>query len=287
MTDVKELNKKIRKLLEALNKRNKSLLTVEEKKLIAFYQEVLDYIRKKLSDMYLRYGDDVDFSTMAKYNRLGMIEKEIQSEMLSIYKQTGRLINEALKSTFTLNFLGVGDSFEKVFSTGFDFMLPSRETILAALENPLDRVTWLGRLKLHHEKALRQINSEIAQGLIQGRGYSKTARAVKNRVEGLTNNALRIVRTESHRVQTEGFLAGVKKSEGKIKKIGYKTIKVLISTLDDRTRLQSRIMHQQRADEDGMFTYPNGIKRPGPGMTGVPEYDINDREIVIVEFEKI
>ena len=66
------------------------------------------------------------------------------------------------------------------------------------------------------------------------------------------------------------------------KKLGIEVQKVIMAIRDSRTRDQSRTMNDQVADENGLFTYPNGVKGL-PGNTGIPEYDINDRETIILK----
>jgi len=51
--------------------------------------------------------------------------------------------------------------------------------------------------------------------------------------------------------------------------------------LDDRTRPQSAQVDGQLEDENGQFTYPGGVKVTVPGNSGVPAWDINDRERTI------
>ncbi|MBK7979268.1 MAG: hypothetical protein IPK06_04500 [Ignavibacteriae bacterium] len=141
---------------------------------------------------------------------------------------------------------------------------------------------WQKRGIGHHEAAIDQVKTEITQGLIQGKGYAKTAANITDKVNSLANNMTRIVRTESHRVQVLGNNTALDKSIQSGKNLGIEMVKAIRSIIDDRTREQSRIMDGQEADENGLFTYPNGVKGL-PGNTGVAEYDINDREVVIIK----
>jgi len=284
-TEIKRINRLLKKLLRKGYKEYTDRLDEAEKELLKAYKEALKNVRYELSEMYRKYGDSAKYSEMAKYNRLTNLEKAIAEQIVGILGVCRKIVASAMKDVFELSFYNVEYSVNAAFNLKVNFAKLSPDLVKKALDNPLDRIKWQGRLKLHHEKAIRQINSEIAQGLIQGKGYAKTARAITERVNGLANNALRIVRTETHRVQTEGKLAGFDKAENILERKGYKVYRVLDSVIDSRTRPQSRSMDGQRADENGLFTYPNGVKARGPGLTGVPEYDINDRETVLMEVE--
>lgn len=288
----KKINKLIKNLLEKLTLTDRFKLSKEEKRLIDFYKSTLKNIYVKISDMYLKFGDNVDFSTMAKYNRLINLYNLITRELGEQFNISKTEINSFLKNSFVFEYKEVNKIFSKTLNIDFSFLTINKNVILLALENtdnkfsPLYFIKWQDSLKNAHKIAAKDIQNEIAQGLIQGKGYAKTAGAIKDRVEQLTNNVIRIVRTESHRIQTKARLKEFDEIQKSFKKLGIKSQRTLVSVLDQRTREQSREMDGQIADKNNMFTYPNlqgKVKAPGPGLTGVAKWDINDRETVILE----
>jgi hypothetical protein len=99
------------------------------------------------------------------------------------------------------------------------------------------------------------------------------------------NKTIRIVRTEGHGTQSVGRKLAVDNIEGAADRLGVKIKRVWVATNDDRTRDSHLAMDGKEADDDGLFTFPSGVRTEGPGMSGVAEEDINCRCTVRVEVE--
>jgi hypothetical protein len=91
------------------------------------------------------------------------------------------------------------------------------------------------------------------------------------------NNAERIIRTETHRTRSLGHYAASQDAKSQ----GARIRRQIVSVLDDRTRAQSAAVDGRYENEDGLFLYPGGVLVAVPGDSGVPGWDINDRESVI------
>lgn len=128
---------------------------------------------------------------------------------------------------------------------------------------------------------LRRIQDRLVQGIIQGNGFRVTAREITRSVNISRFNALRIVRTETHRNQNAGHFAASRWAQSQ----GARITRVIVSTLDSRTRPQSAQVDGRRENAQGLFEYPGGLLVDFPGNSGNPAFDINDRERVISEVE--
>lgn len=124
---------------------------------------------------------------------------------------------------------------------------------------------------------LRRINDRLVQGIIQGNGFRATAREITRSVNISRSNALRIVRTETHRNQNAGHFAASRWARSQ----GARIVRTILSTLDGRTRPQSAQVDGRRENAQGLFEYPVGLLVDFPGNSGNPAFDINDRERVI------
>lgn len=126
-------------------------------------------------------------------------------------------------------------------------------------------------------KDIAKIKSAVTQGIIKGDGVQAVSKNLRKVFETTASNAERIFRTENHRNRANGDWANYQA----ITSEGVEIWREIISVLDDRTRPQSAQV-DGRIDKDGSgFLYPDGNKYIVPGSTGVPAYDINDRERVI------
>lgn len=276
-----ELEKAFKRAAAKLRKADK----VFELKLLREYQKSLKRIRFQLSEIYRKHGDKVSFQEMAKFNRLEKLEASITKELTNLSGETISLLSPQLRTVVKESANVTLETVNSVLKTKIRFSGLNPELIKEAINNPYERVGWKFRSKGHHARAIQQIKSEITQGLVQGNSYSQTAAEITDRVNGLANNVVRIVRTESHRVQVKAANTALDLTIKNAKKLGIQLVKVISSVLDSRTRPQSQSMHGQVAGSDGLFLYPNGVHAL-PGETGVPGWDINDREIVIVQEKK-
>lgn len=118
----------------------------------------------------------------------------------------------------------------------------------------------------------KHINNEIARGISSGLMYGDIARNIKNRAFIDFNKAIRIARTEGHRISQEATY----EVQTKAKEAGASVIREWSSALDNRTRKSHRKLNGQFRDINEAFEV-NGHKVMYPGRFGIPHEDINCR----------
>ncbi len=262
------------------------------------YDAALKDITRRLRKAYNEVLDGVAperyHAVMTKYNRLKKLNKEIQSAYMKHARSAGRKIeassklaisNAYYRQLFTLEWSG-----NEVFT-----LLPD-EVIQASVQGT--PVEW-GRIaeefgdmddylpqsgtlleeliKKRRPQVLSDIESGIRQGLIKGEGFRKTARKIRDVMGTDINNARRIARTEGHRNMMQGNYASTQAAKQK----GVEIKRQIVAVLDNRTRPQSAQVDGLVENEQGYFEYPGGVQVRIPGNSGVPGWDINDREAVI------
>jgi hypothetical protein len=130
-------------------------------------------------------------------------------------------------------------------------------------------------------EVINAIEQLVRGGLMAGDSYTKTARKLKGVMENDAWKALRIVNTETHRNTMAGQFATSKMLKSK----GVEAKRMIVSVLDTKTRMQSAQVDGQLEDDNGYFHYPNGTLVAIPGNSGRPEWDIQDREGVIMSLD--
>lgn len=281
------------------------LLTEKEvkvlsKQMAADYKGAIEAIDKELHKLYLKTLSGVKpenyFAVASKYDRLENMLVRLEKQYLRTARAAGRkvaqsaelsLSNLYYRQMYAVNWspaadgvfvalnpkvveaavygqAAAWDKLKKIYGDRKDYM-PQSGTLLDEL------------IKKRRPQVLSNIRSNIRQGLIQGHGYKKTARKVRDVMSTDLGNALRIVRTESNRNMNIGNLAMNRAA----KDAGLGVQRQIVSVLDDRTRSQSAQVDGLVENKDGYFEYPGGILVRTPGNSGIPGYDINDRETVI------
>lgn len=269
-------NEKIIKLLSQADSKLERLLAGFERDLLRQYKRALEEIKKLIAAIYEKYGDTVKYEDLIIYNRLRNLEREITDQVKALTNENIHTINQVLKTFYSESFYRSAYALESGLSVKLGFGLLNKKVVEGALLNPLDRITWKGRLQERAQFFIRQIRQEITQGLIQGNGYGKIARAIQNKTGLTAGKVLRIVRTESHRVQNAARVTSFTKAEAAAERLGIKSVRIWVHSGNPREPRPDHIqMDGVEADSDGIFTLPDGTTTEGPGLTGVAEHDIN------------
>jgi SPP1 gp7 family putative phage head morphogenesis protein len=116
----------------------------------------------------------------------------------------------------------------------------------------------------------KRISGEISRGLSSGQMYSEITRNIASWARIPKNNAVRIARTEAHRIQTKASMNACNKAKTK----GADVVKQWDASLDKRTRDSHARVDGEIRELDEKFS--NGLMYPGD-PNGAAEEVINCR----------
>lgn len=256
-------------------------------KILEAYKESLTGVRESLGMMYEKFGDKVDYKTMASYQRLTNLEIELTEKLRAAGVKAKASIEKSIMTHYSQSYYSAGYIGESSLNVAMGFGLLNEEVIKASLVNPYTSIQWPARLTKNVNIMIGNVRDQVTTGLIQGFGYSKTARLLKGSIERSTKDTLRIVSTESHRAKSMGRAQSYEKMNEYAEEQKIKIRKKWLATLDGKTRASHRDMDGELADEEGIFTFPDGLTCLGPGLTGVGAEDIGCRCTDITEIEDI
>lgn len=253
------------------------VLSAAEKELLYNYRAVLDRIKKQLVTLAekINKGGILELAEMNKYNRLNNLMLFINTEISRLVKTNGKLAMGLAEKTLIDSYKSISYEINQAVNQGagtvitYNFGLPDPTVITASVNNPL---YFLAQQDIK-ASTLMQVQREITQGLIGGESYFSIAKRVKERMDISATRARTIVRTEAGKAFSEGHV----QADEQAQELGIITHKMWVATLDDKTRKDHREMDGQEADEDGMFTYPDGIQTQAPRLAGEPADVINCR----------
>ena len=280
-----DINKRLSDLLKKADTNAEKLISRHEKALLKNYRASLREIKRLILQMYEKYGNDVDYAQMVSYNRLTNLEQQIAGEIKNLTNENIKTTTKTIKDIYSEQFYRTGFAFEQSLGAKLGFGLLNPDVIKASVLNSLDRIKWTDRMKDHAQQFVKQIQSELTQGLIQGEGYGKIAARIVDKTGINASKVIRIVRTEGHRVQSAGSLLAYDKTQSAADRLGLKTVKVWVATLDNRTRDSHQKMDGKEADDKGLFSLPSGVTAEAPGLSGVAEEDINCRCSTMMQFK--
>jgi uncharacterized protein with gpF-like domain len=223
---------------------------------------------------------------MASYNRLKNLEAQIIDEVKKVTNENTKSIKSKLQFFFSESFNQTSYAVETSLGVDLGFGLLDPLVAEVTYKNLFEKIKWEKSIQDHAQKYITDIRQELTQGLIQGKGYGKIAAIITDKTGINANKALRIVRTEGHKVQNAARILSYDKTEAAAGRLGLESARVWVATLDARTRDSHGEMDGQEADAEGMFHYPNGGVTPAPGVQGPAEEVINCRCNTAIQFKE-
>lgn len=186
-------------------------------------------------------------------------------------------ISEYIKGCYEDGFIGTLYTLNK---SEIPIILPmAQEQIVKALilDSKISEGLYT-RLGNDTKELKRRISAEISRGLSTAMPYADIARNIKNQSNMPISNAMNIVQTEGHRIQTGSALDVARKAKEK----GTDLVKVWDSTLDSRTRPHHRALDGQVREIEECFEI-DGLKAEAPGHFGTPSEDCRCRCAVLIK----
>ena len=260
------MNQRQKEILQAQLDREKAVL----KKLEENYEDALAEINSKIELLMARQDADMQHVIyQVEYQKA--LKTQVQSILETLQANEFETVSEYLTQSYEDGFIGTmydlqGQGIPLVFPIDQQQVV---EAIMQDTKLSENLYTTMG-----HDMAdlKKKITGEISRGLSSGQMYSEIARNVSDWARIPQNNAMRIARTEAHRIQCKAALD----AQNKAKEKGADVVKQWDSSLDGRTRKSHRKLDGQIRELDEPFEV-NGHKAMFPGDFGRPEEDINCR----------
>lgn len=274
-------------MLDAVLRGNGKKLSEVELEILRNYRRSLNDIQAGINDIYARHADKIAEKKFP-LARLKGLSRQIQENIAQLLLKDAKVIKQTLSNFYQENYSVINDAMSLAANVDLSFNELDEKTINAAVENQYDKIKWKKSEQDNIKKLIGEIRTEITQGIIQGKGIAQTNRAVVDRMNIGAGRALRIVRTETHRVQNQGRLDGINNSKGNADLLGIKVKTVWNhKTYVKDPRELHVAMDGKTADKEGNFTLPDGVKTKAPGLSNYPEHDIHCHCFLTMEFENL
>lgn len=234
------------------------------------YAKALEEIKAKI--VVLQSGE----MTQAKIYQLQYqlaLQGQISQILDNMRSNNYQTIQEYLNGCYRQGFVGAMYDLQ---GQGIPLAFPiSQDQVIKAVQ--LDSKVSGGlysRLGVNVNELKKQIASEISRGLSNSSSFNQIAGNLQWCIGGDYNKAIRIVRTEGHRIQNQSALDAMHRAVN----VGASIKKQWDSTLDGVTRDTHRELDGQIVDVDEEFVIPStGARAMYAGGFGDPAEDCNCR----------
>ncbi|MDR5621891.1 phage head morphogenesis protein [Staphylococcus haemolyticus] len=224
-----------------------------EKEIEILFANRLKEIKQEIADMFSKYQSDDVYVTWTEFNKYNRLNKELNriGQMLTQdYREVAKIIKQSQQNTYIEKYLMSLYLYEMASQTSMQFDVPTASVITKAIEQPIKYIELTGTLKKHRSNVLKKIRIEITKGIVNGKGYTHIAKALRDDLGMSKAQAQRVARTEAGRAMSQAGLdsAKVAKDNGLS---GMK--KRWLATKDNRTRDTHRHLDGKAIDIDDNF----------------------------------
>ena len=199
------------------------------------------------------------------------LKKQISSILDNMQVESFKTIDEYLQKCYEDGFIGVMYSLR---NQGIPLIMPiNQESMINAVQLDSKISEGLYNHLCENVKDLKKsITAEVSRGISNGSSFAQVAQQLSFKMVGTYDNpggalayALRIARTEGHRIQTTAAMNACYDAKNK----GCDIVKQWDATLDNRTRKRHRRVDGEIRELDERFS--NGLLYPGDPAGGASE----------------
>lgn len=199
------------------------------------------------------------------------LKKQIGSILDKLHGDTFSTVDQYLKECYQDSFLG---TMYDIHAQGIPIIVPINQEAVAKAVVLDSKVVkgYYEALGVDFDRLKKVIPAEVSRGIASSLPYVDIARNINNASRSGLYNAVRIARTEGHRIQQASTYDAQKAAKAK----GADVVKQWDATLDGRTRDTHRLLDGQIREVDEPFEV-RGMTAMMPGDFGRPEEDIHCR----------
>lgn len=240
------------------------------KKLESNYKDALDEINDRIAILQSRNDADLQHVIyQIEYQKV--LKAQVQAILDQLHNNNFETVSEYLTKSYEDGFVGTMYDLQ---GQGIPLVFPiDQEQVVDAIQHETKLSESLYSSLGKDTKVLsRQIAGEISRGISNAAMYSEIARNIAGYAGISKNKAMRIARTEAHRIQCKATAD----AQWKAKEKGADVVKQWDASLDDKTRDTHRQLDGQIRELDEPFEV-QGMTAMQPGGFGDPSEDCNCR----------
>lgn len=275
------------------------------------FRKLLKDLKSYIADVHEKYaaGDgSLSFSDLQKASYDARFLEEIEKRVSVATPKVAKELHQLVNDTYELSYKSMIEGVDKVMAgagldeTFADALAITPEQIRKVVKNPIMEVA----LEKNHRDIVYDIKQAVAVGLMNGDRYATIAQKINvalDKENGLYKNAMRIARTEAHRVREAGNKDAAESVDKELQNgtTGMRMCKTWHTMKDERVRPQRRRrgkkgwstkmgnganhmkLEGQTVLADEPFDLLDGNKADAPGQSGIAGHDINCRCYVSYE----
>ena len=212
-----------------------ALIKKAEDEIEILFSRRLKQIKQEIEEMFSKYQSDDVYVTWTEFNKYNRLNKELNriAQMLTQdYRGVAKIIKQSQQNAYIEKFMMSLFLYEMASQTPMQFDVPTQAIIQKAIEQPIELIQLIPTLDRHRSNVLKKIRLEITRGIINGKGYTHIAKALRDDLGMSKAQAQRVARTEAGRAMSQAGLDSAKVAQ----RNGLDMYKYWFAVKDTRTR---------------------------------------------------
>lgn len=276
-----------------------------EKQIRAAYKRTLNDLKKFIGYEFAQYAEDgkLTYDILAKKQSTARFLEEVQQNIDGLSPETQAEILQCVSDIYELSYEGMTNAALKtapkaaaVALQGLSFVQPTQ--VRGGVNNELiNKITLNDVLEKNRRNVIYDLKRAVTIGITNGETVDMMSRRVSGVLDGDYKKAVRVVRTEAHRVREMGLSDSAKSFDEELQKTdtGLRMVKIWRTMKDERVRPNRRYktkkgwrtsvgsganhqkMEGQTVLATDMFELTDGHMTVAPGQSGIAAQDINCR----------
>jgi hypothetical protein len=257
-----------------------------ERAVLKIYKKKLDEVRNEILKFFEKYerNGSLSYEEAVKWNRLQGLEGEIKGTICELGRNIYELDKEYFTKSYKEAYYTTAYNVEMSVKRDLNFEEPAEKKIRNAIKSIISGAVISERISRMVSNDVFNITSFVRRSFVNELPVSDITKQIKDTFEKKAVEAIRVVRTETHRALVEGRLGAMEHAEIE----GVQIKKEWVASMDERTRKTHSELDGKTIDIGEEFDWiaadGSRVYAQGPGLSGNPGEDINCRCSV---FEKI
>lgn len=246
------------------------------KELEDIYRQALDDIMAQIAYLQARTDTQNLQSIIYQLEYQQALKTQISAILDQLHNNEFKSISDYLVKCYEESWIG---TLYDLQNQGIPLIFPinQKQVVEALLIDTKLSDTLYKRIGIDITELKSKIKSVVSRGISQSYSYEKISKLIYDEFNNPELNAIRIARTEGHRISQEATY----NVQVEAKKNGADIVKEWDATLDSKTRPSHQFLDGQIVDIDKPFKNADGDEAMYPGGFGIASEDINCRCCVV------
>ena len=246
------------------------------KELEDIYRQALDDIMAQIAYLQARTDTQNLQSIIYQLEYQQALKTQISAILDQLHNNEFKSISDYLVKCYEESWIG---TLYDLQNQGIPLIFPinQKQVVEALLIDTKLSDTLYKRIGIDITELKSKIKSVVSRGISQSYSYEKISKLIYDEYNNPKLNAIRIARTEGHRISQEATY----NVQVEAKKNGADIVKEWDATLDSKTRPSHQFLDGQIVDIDKPFKNADGDEAMYPGGFGIASEDINCRCCVV------